>query len=193
MEGKDLRADSPADDQADQALYRRLAEGEREAFAAVMKMYRSAALNFAFRYLGDFDEAEDAAQECFVKIYQNCRRFDPTRPFKTWFYSILINCCRDRLRHNRRFAGFIERFRETATTTTDPVEPGGNQSRQLLQQALAKMEPSRREIIVLRFNDDMSYKEIARTLDISEGTVMSRLFRAKKELEKILKGLGVTK
>ena len=193
MEGKDLRADSVGEDPTDQALYRRLAEGDREAFAAIMKMHRSAALNFAFRYLGDFDEAEDAAQECFVKIYQNCRRFDPARPFKTWFYSILINCCRDRLGHNRRFAGFIQRFKETAAASTDPVESTENQSRQLLLQALAKMEPSRREIIVLRFNDDMSYKDIARTLDISEGTVMSRLFRAKKELEKILKGLGVAK
>jgi len=193
LEGKDLRADSPADDRLEAMLYRRLAAGDREAFAEIMKLYRAAALNFAYRFLGDFDEAEDAAQDCFVKIFQNCRRFDPARPFKTWFYTILINCCRDRIRHKNRFAGFLEKFKDTAETAADPPDLSAGESAKLFQQALAKMEPSRREIIILRFNDDLSYKEIARTLGISEGTVMSRLFRAKKELEKIIKALGVAR
>jgi RNA polymerase sigma-70 factor (ECF subfamily) len=193
LEEKDLNPDSQDIVQVDKELLQRLAQGERAAFTEIMNKYRARALNYAYRYLGDFDEAEDAAQDCFVKIYHNCRRFDITREFEPWFYQILTNCCRDRIRKKSRFADFLERFstekqaEEATTEAADKPDPA------LFAEALQKLSPEKREVIVLRFNEDLSYEEIARVLGISTGTVMSRLHRAKKELEKILKKTRIDK
>lgn len=193
LEEKDLiphRQDSKCDDLE---LIERVAAGDKQAFSEIMKRYRFKALNFAFRYLGDFDDAEDITQDCFVKIYFNSARFDKSQPFAPWFYRILVNCCRDRLRQKARFANFLERFK--LSSQTDDVSLSYNQGEYvgLVEKALLKLSPSKREIIALRFNRDLSYQEIAEALGISEGTVMSRLYRAKKELKKILKVMGIFK
>jgi RNA polymerase sigma-70 factor (ECF subfamily) len=176
---------------SDNQLVFKLADGDKKALAELMKRYRSRALNFACRYLGDFDEAEDAVQECFVKIYFNRGRFDYEKAFKPWFYTILTNCCRDRIRKKTLFMSMLERFKaHREQENPEPVETDNEQAK-MLQKALSRLSPSKREILSLRFNEDMSYQEIAETLGVSQGTVMSRLFRAKKELETILKNMGV--
>ena len=156
-----------------------------------MKKYRNKALNFAYRYLGDISEAEDAAQDCFVKIYFNRRRFDTDRDFEPWFYRILTNVCRDSLRKKSRFADFVDRFKQEKISEpkVPPVELKAEPT--LFTQALQKLSRAKREIIVLRFTEDLSYEEIGKALDISPGTVMSRLHRAKKDLEKIIKTMGL--
>ncbi|MCP4580184.1 MAG: RNA polymerase sigma factor [candidate division Zixibacteria bacterium] len=171
----------------------KFASGDKKVFSAIMKKFRNKSLNFAYRYLGDFDEAEDATQDCFVKIYFNCHKFDPSRPFEPWFYSVLANCCRDRLRRRNRFADFIERLKLSRSWESSPDTTIDRDYAGLFNKALQRLTPAKREIIALRFTQDMSYQEIAGALGISQGTVMSRLFRAKKDLENILKGMGVSK
>ena len=175
----------------DNQLMVKLAGGDKRALVELMKRYRVKAINFSYRYLGDFDDAEDAAQDCFVKVYYNCQRFDPGKSFTSWFYTILVNCCRDRIRNRNLFFDMIERFKIHKTLDDSQAENSQSENAELLKNALLKLPPSKREIITLRFAEDMSYQEIAETLGISQGTVMSRLFRAKKELEKILKNMGI--
>lgn len=191
MGEKDIITDKPADKRSDNQLMAKLVDGDKTALVEIMRRYRVKAINFSYRFLGDFDEAEDAAQECFVKVYYNCRRFDLDRSFTPWFYTILTNCCRDRIRKKSLFSDMIDRFKTHNKSDSIQIENNQNENAELLKKALVKLSPSKREIITLRFTDDMSYQEIAETLGISQGTVMSRLFRAKKELENILKKMGV--
>ena len=193
MEEINIKINNQTGSRDENKLFEEFAAGDKQAFSEIMKKYRNKSLNFAYRYLGDFDEAEDAAQDCFVKIYFNCRRFDPSRPFDPWFFSILTNCCRDRLRHRNRFTRFIERLRSVAGIEGSPEDIYREDNSYILNKAIQKLSPSIREIIAFRFSQDLSYQEIAETLKISQGTVMSRLFRAKRDLEKILMGMGVVR
>jgi len=180
------------DSEYNQELLKRLAEGDQQAFTEIIKKYRNKALNFAYRYLGNLEEAEDAAQDCFVRIYSHSAYFDSERRFEPWFYQILANCCRDRIRKKRRFTVLLDRLK--FDKENNAVETGCLQaSTEISQfaQALQQLSPSRREILILRFDEDLSYEEIAQTLGISIGTVMSRLHRAKKDLAKALKNMGI--
>lgn len=195
MEEKDFISQRQDSECPDRELIGKVKTGDKQAFSELMKKYRSKALNFAFRYLGDFNDAEDVTQDCFVKIYFNRARIDKNRPFAPWFYRILVNCCRDRLRQKGRFASFLERFRLSRQVDDIPTSYDYNQSEyaKILEKALSKLSASKCEVIALRFNQDLSYQEISEILGISMGTVMSRLFRAKKELKKTLKSMGVYK
>ena len=185
----DKTVDAPSDNQ----LMETLTGGDKSALTELMKRYQVKAINYAYRYLGDFDDCEDAAQDCFVKVYTNRQRFDKSRPFAPWFYTILINCCRDRLRHRSSFAELVERFTVHKSLSETEPENSSSDTMELFNNALMKLPPAKREILTLRFTDDLSYQEIAETLGLSQGTVMSRLFRARKELVKILKTMGIQK
>lgn len=191
MGERDLKTNAGEASWTDRELIARYAAGERRAFSELMKIYRNKALNFAYRYLGDIDEAEDAAQDCFVRIYLNRQRFDINKAFEPWFYRILTNICRDRLRKKGRFDNLKDRFKQEKLTEKNGTNGNTIAGSELFVQALQKLDSAKREVLILRFNKDLSYEEIAKALDISPGTVMSRLHRAKKELEKILKKMGI--
>ncbi len=191
LEEKEINLSAQSEMWTEKELIAEFVSGNRRAFSDLMKKYRNKALNFAYRYLGDFEEAQDAAQDTFVRIYLNRERFDIDKEFEPWFYRILTNICRDRLRKRGRFDNFKERYQqEKLTESQNPGSEVGADS-ELFAQALQKLDPAKREIISLRFNKDLSYEEIAKALDISPGTVMSRLHRAKKDLEKIFKTMGI--
>jgi RNA polymerase sigma-70 factor, ECF subfamily len=179
---------------ADEVLVMNLANGNKNALDELMRRYRRKALSFAYRYLNDFDDAEDAAQDSFVKVYHFAARFDNRTGFSSWYYTILINCCRDKLRQKKRFGLFSKKLeKEIADCPQENVEYPPDNKAQLLQTALQKLSSEKREILLLRLSQQLSYEEMAKSLGISIGTVMSRLFRAKKELEKILKEMGAIK
>ena len=192
MEEKELNSGGEEPEKAgEQELFGRFCAGDNRAFADILKKYRSKALNFAYRYLGDMDDAEDAAQECFVKLYRSRKSFEIGRPFEPWFYRILANCCRDRIRHQNRFTDFVERFSVEKKAETQAFSHNPGHYSEALAAALLRLSQDKREVIALRFDQELSYEDIARALNISEGTVMSRLHRAKKELERILKSMGL--
>lgn len=190
MSSEDSVSKQESEQLTDEALVMNLAGGEKQALSVLMQRYRRKALSFAYRYLGDFDDAEDAAQDSFVKVYHFAGRFDNRSTFSGWFYSILINCCRDRLRQRKRFGLFTKRLEQETVTANPGPEYELRDQAKMLQMALQKLAPDKREILTLRLSQELSYEEMAKTLGISIGTVMSRLFRAKKELEKMLKEMG---
>lgn len=138
----------------------------------------------AFRLLGSEDESRDACQEAAARALAAEHRFDPSQPFYPWFYRILKNHCLDRLKGRKRMT----------PTDREPAPPSGpgqqgaegalveSERARAVSLAIAQLPDDLREIIELRHFQDLSYEEMAAVLDCPLGTVMSRLYRARKRL-----------
>jgi RNA polymerase sigma-70 factor, ECF subfamily len=137
----------------------------------------------ALGFLGDSDLAKDAAQDAMLKAYRARDRYDSTRPFYPWLYRIVKNTCFDILREQRRRPRSTvapDQLQSSTKSATDNLLQ--KQREQLLWEAMQRLDDSHREIINLRHFQDLSYQEMAQMLEIAEGTVMSRLYRARKAL-----------
>lgn len=133
---------------------------------------------YAFAILHHREDAEDAVQEAAIKGFRSFARFDSARSFKSWWLTILRNCCRDLARRRRSRPQTIPMERAGFLLTADP-SPDQNQ---ILQAALGQLSEDHREILQLRYFGGCSYHEIAGILNIPEGTVMSRLYAARQAL-----------
>jgi len=169
---------------SDEALARRLQAGDVAAFDTLVERYQQVILNVAYRIVGDHDEAQDIAQDVFVKVYQHSVQFKPERRFFSWIYRIAINTA-------------LQTRRQPATTSIDDLPlpahaplpdelaERAEQDREL-HAALTCLSPHERAVIGLRYGADLSYEEIAATLEVPLGTVKTWLFRAKQRLTTIL-------
>jgi RNA polymerase sigma-70 factor (ECF subfamily) len=171
----------------DQALVARVLDGEQDAFAELVERYQQQVFNLTYRMLGEAREAEDAAQEAFLRAYQHMDRYDAARPFKTWLLSIASNYCIDRLRKRRLTWLSIEEPLPPHPALTSGM-PGPEDATLLserdgvVQELLAELAPDYRAAVILRYWYDMSYTEIAAMLDTTESAIKSRLFRARQTL-----------
>lgn len=176
----------------DQELVERVLAGDDDAFAGLVERYQRDAYNLAYRMLSNAGEAEDAAQEAFLRAYKNLARYDPKRSFKTWLLSITSNHCIDRLRKRRlTWLSIDEPLAPHPALTSSETGPEdavieGERSAQV-QQLLDELAPDYRAAVVLRYWYDMSYAEIAGTLDTTESAIKSRLFRARQMLAEQVK------
>ncbi|MBE2271912.1 MAG: sigma-70 family RNA polymerase sigma factor [Anaerolinea sp.] len=166
-------------------------EGDQDAFAELVYAFQDSVYNLCYRMLSDRGEAEDAAQETFLRAYLNLQRYDPARSFKTWLLTIASNHCIDRIRRRRMTWLSIEDDPLPALTlSSDEPEPEDasikeEQSREI-QALLQELNPDYRAAVALRYWYDYSYTEIADILDTTESAIKSRLFRARQILaEKI--------
>ncbi len=171
----------------DQELVTRVLQGDSQAFAGLVELYQQAVYNLAYRMLGDAREAEDAAQEAFLRAYQHLSSYDPERPFKTWLLSIVSNYCIDRLRKRRLIWLSIEEplppHPALTSNAPEPEEAFVSKERHVaIQSLLAKLAPEYRAAVILRYWYDMSYAEIAEMLGTTESAIKSRLFRARQIL-----------
>jgi RNA polymerase sigma-70 factor (ECF subfamily) len=161
--------------------------GDQDAFAELVNTYQNAVYNLCYRMLGERTEAEDAAQEAFLRAYLNLDRYDPARSFKTWLLSIASNHCIDRLRKRRlTWLSLEEPLPPHVNLHSDEPEPEeatlqGERS-QALQRLLEELNTEYRAAVVLRYWYDYSYAEIADILDTTESAIKSRLFRARQSL-----------
>jgi RNA polymerase sigma-70 factor (ECF subfamily) len=168
--------------------------GSPTAFAALVEAYQRPIYNLCYRMLGDPGEAEDAAQEAFLRAYSQLHRYDPGRSFKTWLFAIASHHCIDRLRRRRViWLGIDDEPLLTHPALLEP-RPGPEQmavrreEEAAIQGALAKLAPRDRSAIVMRYWYDMSYEEIARVTGSTASAVKSRLHRARVCLAAVLKG-----
>jgi RNA polymerase sigma-70 factor (ECF subfamily) len=171
----------------DQELVARALRGDQVAFAELVEMYQRAVYNLSYRMLGNPNEAEDAAQESFLRAYQHLGRYDPERPFKTWLLSITSNHCIDRLRKRRLTWLSLDEplpaHPELTSKAPDPEDAAvANERNKMLQSMLAELAPEYRAAVILRYWYDMSYAEIAELLETTESAIKSRLFRARQML-----------
>lgn len=168
----------------------RLLDGEGKALDALVKRYEGSLFGFCFRLMGERGAAEDAFQETFLRVYR--RRFSYKRgaSVKPWLFQIALNVCRDQLRKRKRRpeVALVEE------TVVEEVDPGPEEmaerkfEAERVKAALHQLPEKQRDVLVLSHYQNLSYPEIAETLDIPTGTVKSRVFHALRKLGKILKG-----
>ncbi len=162
--------------------------GDHAAFSRLVEAYQTPVYNLAYRMLGNPAEAEDAAQETFLRAYAQLHTYRPERRFSTWILSIASHYCVDRLRR-RRFTWLSadeEPVQQLLRAHTGGEEPEAialeAETRAEVQAMLGRLDPMYREPIILRYWYDLSYKEIAEVMGITEATVKTRLHRARLQL-----------
>ncbi len=179
----------------DPVILDRFKNGDKSAFEEIVLTYQDNIYSLCCYMLGDTDTANDAAQETFLKAYQNLKNFRPNASIYTWLYRIAVNTCID----YKRKSTFETRFPHTTNDTSlieeqpsvDPSPEKSYESKQItdaLNKALNKLSLKLKTIIVMKEVEGLSYEEIADILDISIGTVKSRISRAREELKKLIKG-----
>lgn len=182
----------------DRELVEAVLEGDPSAYRGLVERYQSRVYALIVGMVRDREDARDLTQEAFVKAYNNLSRFRLESSFYTWLYRIAMNLAIDHLRKHkkRKHSEFDEQIAShdssgslaDAHTRESPrraVERKQLQNSILL--ALDKLSPDHKQIILLREIEGLSYSEIAETLEVAEGTVMSRLFYARRKLQQLLK------
>lgn len=183
----------------ERAAIERCKSGDREAFALIVQKYMKPAYYVALGYVGTPDDALDISQDAFVNAFRHIKRFDTSKSFFPWFYSILKNLCMNHLtRVRRRREDSIDAMEEDDGQVRIPVETTNPEAHvvardleEKLGRALQRLRPKEREIIILQHFQDYSYQEIANLLGIPIGTVMSRLYSARRSLRRELEVIGV--
>jgi RNA polymerase sigma-70 factor, ECF subfamily len=166
----------------DATAIRKCQTGEKEAFRFLVERYQAEAVGHAIAILADREDALDVVQEAFLDAFQALGQFDIERRFYPWFYIILRNRC---------YKLSTARKRRELDSSSDPeiLAPAPNVTPEeclLLERAMLELEPKDRELITLKHLDGLSYDELAERLVVPRGTVMSRLFHARKRLRKKL-------
>src|SRR5215475_2892312 len=183
----------------DATLVRAAQRGDMTAFEELVARHRDKIYARAFSMMRNEEEAIDLSQEAWVKSWQRLQQFQGDSSFGTWMTRIVINLCLDQLRRRKRQrtesieemdeeSGGVERQMPVVVVNpTERLERG--ELRQRIDQALAQMSNEHRTVLVLHEFEEMEYKEIAKAMDCSIGTVMSRLFYARRKLAALLADL----
>ncbi len=157
--------------------------GDHAAFANLVAAYQGPVFNLAYRMLGNGGDAEDAAQETFLRAYDRLASYEPDRKFSSWILSIASHYCIDQLRRRR---GGMESLddeageRELPATEAEPEEAAlATEQERTLQYALGQLPPAYRLAVILRYWNDLSYEEIADATGSSVSAIKSRLHRAR--------------
>src|SRR5687768_18536031 len=182
----------------DNELVERYLAGETRRFQELVERYQSRMVNFIQRSIGDRDRAEDLAQEVFVRVYRHIRRFDTSKKFSTWIYTIASNLAKNELRNRSRnplvlFQTIKKNWQdedrplqfEDATSRPDDLYRKRH-LRALVEDTVAKLPEHHREVFVLRELEGKSYEEIAEITSCNLGTVKSRLNRARNSFASII-------
>ena len=191
------------DELSDGELIAQFLAGSEEAFNRLVLRHQRRAYNIAYRFLSHHEDALEVAQDAFVRAYRNLRRFKGKSSFKTWLYKIILNLARNRYRRrvsrgelkkvsldNPRQYEDSEATREIEDERLSPRrEIDGREIQEQIQRGLMRLAAEHRQVIVLRHIEGLSYEEMTQVLQCAEGTVKSRLHRARLELRDILRDL----
>ncbi len=166
----------------DEDAIRACRAGDQQTFRHLVERYQTQAIGHAISILGNREDALDAVQDAFTDAFQALNRFDLSRSFYPWFYVILRNrCYKSAAARTRQKADSIEEAGILEPSASMPYE-----EHLLLDRALLQLDPVDREIITLKHLDGLSYEELSERLSIPQGTVMSRLFHARRRLRERL-------
>jgi RNA polymerase sigma-70 factor, ECF subfamily len=184
----------------DLELAKRAQEGDRDAFRELVQLYQRRVYSICYGMLKDSEDSLDVSQEVFVKVYRYLPRFNHQSSFYTWLYRITVNLCIDHIRKAKRAreVEFEDRYAHGSESvdgsmimpSTLGLNPdkvyGRRELREKMLEALESLSEKHRTILILREVEGLSYEEIADVLGISKGTVMSRLFHARKYFQHAL-------
>jgi RNA polymerase sigma-70 factor (ECF subfamily) len=198
--GRESYAETPVEELDDHSLLEATRTGDELAFQEIVKRYRNPITNFVYRMLNDYDRAVDLAQETFVRIYMNVERYQATYSFSTYIYRIASNLAISELRQRKRrrlipiptFYSDKENDEfEIDLPDTQQVTAEQNmildERRDAVSRAIASLPEKYRTVVILRDIEGKSYEEISAVLDLSDGTVKSRINRARGLLKDKLK------
>jgi len=161
-------------------------QGDDDAFVQIVESYQVPVYNLCYRMLGNKEEAEDAAQETFLRAYRNLKRYDPKRKFATWLLSIASHYCIDRLRRRRlqlvSLDDLLPGRARSASTPGAEVNYLQHENAEEIRKMLDGIGEKDRAAVILRYWYDFSYDEIAESLSLSVSAVKSRLHRTRREL-----------
>jgi RNA polymerase sigma-70 factor (ECF subfamily) len=169
----------------EQTWIQRALQGDQAAFGQLVRAYERPVYNLAYRMLGNCEEAEDAAQETFVRAYTRLATYQPERKFVNWLLSVASHYCIDRLRrHSRAPQVSLDDELSPLWMASDAERPDQvvdrKQEQEMVRKVLATLPPDYRAAVVLRYWYDMSYEEIATTTGSTESAIKSRLHRARQ-------------
>lgn len=171
--------------QQDNIIIEQSLRGDPEAFETLVKKYQASLIALTWNILGDADEARDMAQETFIQVYTHLERFDRTRSFKTWIFSIAVKRSIDRIRKKKSFLKYFN----NQTKEMNPVVEQRNkriEESEIFSPLLKKLNHKERAAISLKVNEGFSAKEIAEVIKCSESTARVHLFNAKKKLKELM-------
>ncbi len=184
----------------DLELVSRYRDGEQRAFELLVKRYQRKVYSLAYGIVHNPEDAMDVTQEAFVKVHRYLDKFQGSASFYTWLYRIVVNLCIDHLRRAGRaysveYDDAIDRSQGVLSAMDIVPSRQGTDPRQALadketlthiSEGLAQMSPNHRAVIMMRELEGLSYKEMAEIMECSKGTIMSRLFHARKRLQAYL-------
>lgn len=187
----------------DLELVSRHRDGDQRAFEVLVKRYQRKVYSLAYGIVHNPEDAMDVSQEAFVKVHRYLDKFEGSASFYTWLYRIVVNLCIDHLRragraHSVEYDDAIDRSQGVLAATdivpsrqgTDPQQMLGNkETLGHINDGLALLSPNHRAVIVMRELEGLSYNEMAEIMECSKGTIMSRLFHARKRLQIYLIGV----
>ncbi|MBE0478743.1 sigma-70 family RNA polymerase sigma factor [Candidatus Aerophobetes bacterium] len=185
---------------SDESLIRRFKNGDEESFKELVKRYQARIYSIVFAMMGDKNDADDICQEIFVKLYRSLYQFRGKSKFFTWLYRLTVNTCINAQNGRKRKLQTISLSHPVGESEQSLVEfieqDGENCSIDILKNkelgmkinsAIDCLSDDLKEVFILREIEDLSYRELAKILQCSEGTIKSRLFRARDRLkEKLL-------
>ena len=169
-------------------LIERCLTGDQSAWQAIVALYWRRVFNIAYKFVGRHDEAEDLAQDVFLKLFKSLQTFDRRANFSTWLISVSRNLCIDHYRSMRREHEMVTHDVDAASLATPSAVDSPQAMLEqrdrvsLLRAALDKLAPALRTAVILRDIQELTYQEIAERLDVPEGTVKSRINRGRTEL-----------
>ncbi len=179
---KSLMEDSESD------LIAAIASGNETAFEQLVKRYQNPVISFVYRYIGDIHSAQDVVQEVFLRIFQAAPRFEPRGKVSSWVFKIAYNLSVNELKRRKRMNDF-----RAATaldilgmqSTNDSENAEKRESEEWLMAALGRLPENQRAALLLRLNEQLSYAEISKVLDVSVASVESLIFRARSRLKQL--------
>lgn len=175
---------------SDSALVMDIKAGNKKSFQELVERHKKGAYRMALGLVGNRDDAYDISQEAFLRVYKSASTYDTTQPFLPWFYTIIANLSRTWLKRRSRRDHRMVDIDDTAHQLVSGDNPEQDLFRKeqiaRLRRAIMGLSFDDREIIMLQHFRSMSYDEIAQLLNIPRGTVMSRLYYARKRLAKLM-------
>lgn len=192
----------------ERSLLKRLRDRDERAFRELVGAHRDRVFNITYRMLGNRSEAEDVAQEVFITVFKTIDTFREESKFSTWLYRVAVNHCKNRIKYlDRRHKKDHDELDETmqganssgngAIGSAVPRSPdaalAGMQMEEVLREAIKSLDEEQRVVVILRDVEDLSIEEICAITDMPDGTVKSRLHRARLALRKKLQKHGISR
>ncbi len=180
-------------------LIKKSQKGDIESFEKLISSYQKKVFNIAFGMMRNHDDAYDISQEVFIRVFKSIRKFKGQSSFSTWLYRITTNACLDELRRRKNNKNIIsidqeiqleegEVFRQIEDDGPTPeLAAERNELREIIGEAISQLSDEHKEVIVLRDIQGFSYDDIADIIKCPQGTVKSRINRARRTLKEILK------